>query len=417
VRKLVALAAFGLVALFASCDTLNVGNTGFPTFAPIISAFTVTAAAPNTILEGLGNATAQVTWAGGTGPYTVSFNFGGAATNPAAVANATSPTSTGLTFVDVPAAAGQDFTATVTVTDSRGFSDTETITVHVAVTPNVPPTIDSIVVAGAQATVNVSDADGDALTITLDSTTGGLSGSPASAPGPAGVFSFSVADIFAGGSGTATFTVSDGIASDTDTSGTITIAPLVLPNDALGAVPLVSSAGVGDTVKVIVATGPVADLFQFMTGVSVVFPAGCDYDANSYDYGAPVPGDSPLNPTEDKDQETIDGIWTTVNPTSGFLGVGDNLLAPDTALPAPFDSGFSARDFNITPLGGSDAPVGTAGVLFNFNLGFSAPGAYSLKFLDFDEVQRTYYQSNGTPGNLLWNDLSNSVGPVTVTVN
>jgi hypothetical protein len=259
------------------------------------------------------------------------------------------------------------------------------------------------------------------MTVTLDSTTGGLRGSPARSGVIHGFgsaeFTFEPADIFAGGNGTATFTAStDRGGTDTDTSGTITIAPLALPVDALGAIPLAAEASVNDTVKIVVATGPLADLFQFMTGVSVVFPAGCDYSANSFDYGAPVAGDPPLNPVEDKDQETADGIWIVVNPAQGFLSVGDNLLAPDTALPAPFDSGFHARDFNITPLGGTDAPVGSAGILFNFNLEFTAPGSYALQFLDFDEVSRTYYQSEGTPGNLLWHDLSNSVGPVEFVV-
>lgn len=411
-RKLVALAALGLGILFTGCDTLNVGGD-LPTFGPQITSFTVTPADPAGLF-GNENATFTVAFQNGTGPYTIDIDFGGAAVPNVSDAPATSPFSTTVTLVDL--AAAQSFTATAVVTDSTGIAGrASTLTFNVGATRNAAPSIDSITVAANVVTVTVSDPDGDTVTVTLDSATGGLQGTPASRSG-SGDFTFSASDVFAGATGTATFTADDGNGgTDTDTSGTITIAPLVLPNDALGAIPLATSATTADTVKIVVATGPVANPFQFMTGVSVVFPTGCDYAGNSYDYGAPVAGDPGLNPVEDKDQETVDGIWSTVNPAAGFLGVGDNLLVPDTALPAPF-TGSSAIDFNITPLGGSDAPAGTAGILFNFNLEFSAAGSYKLDFLLFDEVNRTYYQ-DGSQAVYQWGDISNNaVTQNTVTV-
>ena len=107
-------------------------------------------------------------------------------------------------------------------------------------------------------------------------------------------------------------------------------------------------------------------------------------------------------------------LWTLVNPVSGFLGVGDNLLVPDTDLPAPFE-GMSAIDFNITPLNGTDAPAGSSGILFNFDLEFSAAGTYKLGFLLFDEINRTYYQ-DGQQAVYQWGDLSNATTQDTVTV-
>lgn len=418
-RKLVALAALGLAILSMSCDTKNVGGP-LPTFGPKISSFTVTPADPAGLF-GNENATFNVVFANGTAPYTISIDFGGAATPNVVDVPATSPFSTTVTLIPISAAAGQDFTATARVKDSKGITgQAATLNFHVGQTRNAAPTIDAITVNGTNVTVTVSDVDGDDLTVTLDSATGGLAGAPASqavagGSGTTGNFGFSATDVVAGATGTATFSVSDGKGgTDTDTSGTITVAPLVLAADALGAIPLTTSATTADTVKVLVMTGALAHAFQFMTGVSIVFPTGCGYDANSYDYGAQAAGDTALNPSAAKDQETVDGIWSTVNPTSGFLGVGDNLLVPDTALPAPF-TGSSAIDFNITPLGGSDAPAGTSGILFNFNLKFTAAGSYKLDFLLFDEVNRTYYQ-DGSQATFQWTDITNTNSQNTVNV-
>jgi hypothetical protein len=417
-----------VLAVFGGCDTRNRGTSvATPSFVrpPQISAFGWLPFGDSQ-LEGT-TITLSVRWnnfpGNGAPPVNAVFDAGGAGTLQGEPDRQTSTSysdtivSQDLLLRDVDA--DSDFSLSVTLTDAYGQTGHSSHTLRV-LDDNGKPEITDLTVAGTSVTVSVLDLDGDDLTVSLDSTTGGLVGSPGSADVRGGsgsaVFTFVASDIIVGGSGTATFTVSDGQATDTDTSGTIVTGDFFVPVDSLAAIPLTGSASVTDTVKVLVATGPLANPFQFMTGVSIVFPDGCDYSANSFDYGAPVPGDPPLNPVEDKDQETVDGIWTVVSPTGGFLTVGDNLLTPDTVLPAPFDSGFHARDFNITPLSGSDAPAGTMGILFNFNLEFSAAGSYSLKFLDFDEVQRSYYQSIGVPGNLLWTDIANSNGPVMITV-
>ncbi|MCC7477775.1 hypothetical protein IT575_04890 [bacterium] len=410
-RCMIAVVAACVLSLVGGCDTLNVGGGFSPPWGSQITSFTVTPA-DSAGLFGNEEATFTVAFQNGRAPYTVNIDFGGAAAPNISGVPATSPYSTTVTLVDL--AAAQSFTATARVTDATGITGNPiTLTFSVGATRNIAPEL-TLSVAGSVVTASASDADGDEVTIRLDSATGGLSGTPSSVTG-SGDFSFSAADIFTGGSGTATFTADDGNGgTDTETSATIVIGAIGPALDAIAAIPLVTSAGTADTVKVVVATGPVANPFQFMTGVSIVFPPGCGYSANSYDFGAPVAGDPRLNPVEDKDQETADGIWAVVNPASGFLGVGDNLLTPDTSLPAPF-SGSSAIDFNITPLGGSDAPAGTSGILFNFNLEFSAPGSYKLDFLLFDEVNRTYYQDS-TQAVYQWADISNSILQTTVTV-
>ncbi len=408
------LAALLLSCGLCACDTRNIGTRAQPDTGPVITSFTVT---PEDLagLFGGEDATFKVEWEGGTAPYSISLDFGGSAEPNAAQEDVTSPFTVTRTMQNISA---QSFTAIATVTDMNGFGKPMGLRFDVGRNSIEAPSIDSIVVDGSKVTVTASDPSGDDITVRLDSVTGGMTGSPASifihGYGEA-EFVFAASDIFAGASGTATFTAETSYGgTDTDTSGTITVAPLVLPSDTLGAIPLVDSATVADTVKVVVATGATANPMQFMTGVSIVFPPGCGYSANSFDYGAPVAGDPGLNPVQDKDQETVDGIWTAIDAAAGFLGVGDNLLVQDTDLPAPF-TGSSAIDFNITPLGGEDAPAGTRGILFNFNLEFSAPGEYTLGFLLFDEVNRTYYQ-DGSQAVYQWGDISNNNEHNTVTV-
>ncbi|MCC7477773.1 hypothetical protein IT575_04880 [bacterium] len=414
--SLLALAIL-LTTSLCACDTRNIGTKAQPDTGPVITSFTVTPEDPAGLFGDL-DATFKVKWEGGTAPYSISLDFGGAALPSVESQPASSPFAVTRTLVNL--AAAQSFTAVATVTDANGFGQPATLAFNVGALrgPCDGFAIDGISVVGNQVTVSGYDSDGDKVSVTLDSVTGGLVGHPERVDSESSsidaVFTFEAGDLFAGGTGTATFTLSDEDCTDTDTSGTITVEPFYLPDDTLAAVPLIDHATVADTVKVVIATGPTANPFQFMTGVSILFPPGCKYVANSLDYGAPVPGDPGLNPAADKDQESVDGIWTTVYPASGFLGLGDNLLVPDKVI-AGWPPDYSAIDFNITPLGGGDAPAGTAGLLFNFNLEFSAPGVYQLDILLFDEVNRTYYQ-DGSQAIYQWADISNENEHNTVTV-
>ena len=415
-RVLIAILMLCSLSLGGCRDTLNVGRGDFINYGPSINAFTVSPADPAGLFGGE-SATFSASFHSGTAPYTISIDFGGAASPNLDWTPATSPFSSTVALVDLQRA--QDFTATFRVTDALGFTaNPRTLTFNVGATRNKPPVL-TLAVAGNIVSASITDPDSSEVTVTLDSVSSGLSGRPASQRIEGGNgsadFSFSAVEILAGAVGTATFTADDRDGgTDTETSGTITVQPVVLPDDGLAAIPLATEASTEDSVKVVIASGPMANPFQFMTGVSIIFPPGCSYSGNSYDYGAPVRDDSGLNPVEDKDQETVDGIWTLVNPVSGFLGVGDNLLVPDTDLPAPFE-GMSAIDFNITPLNGTDAPAGSSGILFNFDLEFSAAGTYKLGFLLFDEINRTYYQ-DGQQAVYQWGDLSNATTQDTVTV-
>lgn len=404
-----------------SCDTKNVGGPGLP-FAAKISSFIVIPAT-GTGLHGGEEATFVVEFTRSTGfldGYQVAIDFGGAASPNVDYTESTSPFSRTVTLIDV--SAPTSFTATARVRSLEGVT-AQAATLPFTVQPSIGESltsIDAITVSGNTAKVTVSNANGEDVTVTLDGTTGGLVGAPASQTviggnGTTGDFVFSASDFFAGASGTATFTATtDAGGTDTDTSGTITVGAPTPFVDALAAIPLASSASVNDTVKVVVVTGVLANPFEYMTGASLVFPPGCEYVPDSFDYGAPAAGDTALNPSAVKDQETVDGIWTVVNPSAGFLQVGDSLLPIDTDLPAPF-TGRSAIDFNITPLNGTEAPAGTGGIMFNFNVRFTQPGSYMLDFLLFDDIKRTYYEDAvGTDYD--WTDITNTNSYTTINV-
>ncbi|MCC7477774.1 hypothetical protein IT575_04885 [bacterium] len=406
-------------ALLAGCrDTLNVGGP-----LPAVDLIQITQFSVEPIgspeLQGGGQARFTVEFRSEFNPYEVSIDFGGCSSpNLENAPSDGSPFSTTVSLVDLESP--QTFSATAIVTGRAGTaSGPQTLTFTVQPTPNNPPSIDSMVVQDAVVTVTVSDPDGEDVTLGVDFVSGSIVSLTedvliAEGSGSADFF-FSAADFFAGGSGTATFSATDARGgSDTATSGTISISFNPAPVDSLGAFPLATSASVDDTVLVLVAAGVLANPFQFMSGVSVVFPPGCEYVPGSLDFGAPPPGVSPLNPDFSADQTTVDGIWTTVAPTAGFLPVGDNLLPPDTELPAPH-TGASAIDFNITPLGGQDAPAGTSGILFNFRLRFTQPGSYRLGFLLEDGYKRTYYEDSLGQDHQ-WGDISNSISQATVTV-
>jgi hypothetical protein len=396
VKKLFVLVAVGLLILSAGCDTLNIGGGG-PTRGP-----QVTLTAPTTNLFGMQTSTWTAAWSGGTGPYTIAWNFGGGATNIPAAA-ATSPATATSTWVDSAVAA--NYTVVVTVTDSQNVPGTATATVAVGPTQNLPPVIGTVAVAGGTLTVPVTDGDGDDVTVTVanftgitpDNTTQTVTGGAGNA-----VFNFTADDLFAGGTSSVDITAADVPAGATDTdTANVTVPGITLTANGLHAIPLQSSVNVGDPVTVVVATGTTGSSFQFMKGAGLVMPDDATYVANSFNCGA-VGGN----------RDDADGAWATITTNGGFLLGPDALIQPGPNPDASLPAGTVRYDFNVTPLGGSDV-ASAEGALFNAQFTFATAGSKTFTFQQFNGVNRSYYSDFANGTDTFWGSFVDG----TVTVN
>ncbi|MCB1216132.1 hypothetical protein KDL44_01985 [bacterium] len=400
-KNFIVLVALGLLALVSSCDTLNIGSGQPQRLSIELSAPTGTGTnAPG--LFGQETATFSATIIGVNGPFNISWNFGGAATNTTSTLAVAGTSTVSVTFVDL--ATATDFTATATVTDANGTSSTDSVTFNVGPTQNQNPTIDSLTFAGGTISVTGSDPDGDSLTFTaaLDSgdvTVGGASATTATSA----QFGVSPNDILAGGNFTVTVTADDGkggTASDS-VSGSFDAFPLA--DDTLYAIATSSSTSAGNNVRIVIATGDTANSFQYLNGCGVVCENGASYAATSFDVGTPddTPDVGSANP--------IDGVW-------GDMGATSFLLAPDNFITGTdLGDGTSRTDFNVTPLGGSD--ITANGLLFNFEYTFASAGTYTLGFEAVNVVSRTYYQDSSAATDFFWGDIANSHAFNTITVN
>jgi hypothetical protein len=305
------------------------------------------------------------------------------------------------------------YTVSVTVTDAQGLFRTETESYVVGPTPNQNPVINSVTYdeASRTLTVNVSDPDGDDIDVTVTEPAGLSAGSTTDTvagggPGDA-TFTWSAADLFAGGSGQTTITADDGAGGTATDDANITVPGITLIDDTMIAVPLAGSTGVSDGnrstadggVTIVVATGVPANPFNFMNGVGVTVETAATFQSNTFNAGAVGGGAG-----------DVDGFWTAMNPGGGFL------LPPDNFIQATdIGGGLERWDFNLTPIGGADQTT-ASGALFNFVFEFGSAGTYNLGFQEFETVNRTYYQ-DAANNEYFWGDITNSSVPNTVTVN
>jgi len=162
--------------------------------------------------------------------------------------------------------------------------------------------------------------------------------------------------------------------------------------DSLYAIPEQTETGVGEPVRIVVATGMPANDFHFMNCVRVTFSGGDpEFVAGSFNVGAP--GGSP---------KEADGMWATSN--------AETFLLPDDFMMAAQQdqSGLAAMDFNVTPIN-SQTIYGAEGALFNFLVRFNTTGTVRLGFSRLDTVKRSYY-SDGDGREFYWSNLGNNYG-------
>jgi hypothetical protein len=243
-------------------------------------------------------------------------------------------------------------------------------------------------------TVNVTDADGDDVTVTPSAPGGmtSLDGTQTIAGGNGSfTFNFIPNDVLAGATGTINFTADDGNGGTASIGANLLCAGVTLAVDTLYAIPTRPSVSVGSPVTILVAMGLPANPFEYLAGVRVAVDqaSGFDYVDNSYNIGA-VGGLI----------DDADGIWAGMSPSGGFLPPPDNFILRDDT-----GDGRWGIDFNVTPLGGHD--ITAAGALFNFQATFDTPGTYVLTFQQTDIVDRTYYFDDTQGTNYYWADITN----------
>lgn len=169
--------------------------------------------------------------------------------------------------------------------------------------------------------------------------------------------------------------------------------------DTLYAWPLSTTAAVDEPVRIVVATGVPASPLAFMNGCAVSFSGGgADYVPGSFNLGAPG-----------GEAWAVDGIWSAAAP-QGFIEVDDVLLQWSVTT----GGGLTRMDFNVTPLYGSEI-TDAEGELFSFEAVFAEPGTYTIGFVQFNQVNRTYY-SDWSATDHFWGDISNNHAGVANTI-
>jgi len=173
-------------------------------------------------------------------------------------------------------------------------------------------------------------------------------------------------------------------------------------HEALCAIPRATRTAVGEPVLIQVYTSflPFNRDLSYADSVAVTWETGGAYVAGSLNVGGPGGG-----------QKFPDGVWGAMKQIPvGFLLPEDEMLQ---AVPVSAQPGREYVAFNVTPIGGGYSNM--HGHLFNFELAFDEPGTYTLGFLAFDEVERTYY-SNQAGWRYSWSNIGNDFEQFTTSV-
>ncbi len=412
----ICLLPFALCLCLASCKPTDTSGLKPPPtgIAPVIQSVSFTGGTDPCKPEG----TVNLEWFGVAPPYRVKIDLPEPASDPAVVTTSESSVQVKLRLPG-DMASGDSLNAKISLIDNRGLTRNRDLSIKSDSIVQAPPVIEGISIEGATVSVAVRGSSCGDLAVSVESTTGGLSGFPAlveiDAETGVAVFDFSAPGLALAASGTATFKVEDGIGqSATATSEAIEVPAVELAAGSLYAIPLANHAQVGDVVKLLVYSGPLEFSLQSLGGVSLVCPPGCEIEPASLDFGAPAVDDPALNPTAPADRASADGIWTQYIELNGFEVQSDPIAEPDCELGEPFLDAC-AWQFHVTPGGGQYIPAGGQGALFSVNLRFTAPGTYRLDLRPAGDVPYCWF-SDPDGATRQWSDISNALEQCTVTV-
>jgi|GEM_PF-1602229 len=400
IRYFITLFLTAVLLATAGCQTLNNGVDARPDTGPQIGEVRVYS---ETWWFGGEPGLIDVPWTGGVPPITIEIDTGTDENAPAGTNAGASPFIWGFTL---PYEGYYDWR--VVVTDALGRQDTATGAYWSQTGDNFSPTIVGVRFEDGTLYVEVSDPENDDVSVSITEIDGLLVDETTKiVPGGYGAaeFYWSAENKLEGGAGTVDISIDDSRGWDQDwDSIEIEIPPVVIEPapGQLVAVPLSTTAGVGEVVTVQVVTGSFSAQapFCYMNSVAITVPAGGDYEDDTFNAGR-VGGQ----------QKDVDGIWALMAPRPSTFFTPEEFMMKARAITG--QPGLVFMDFNLTPVGAGETLEG--GYLFNFGISFDATGEYPLGFIEFQDVQRTYFADAAGVGST-WTDLSNVLEGVETTV-
>jgi len=333
---------------------------------------------------------------------TWSWNFDGGATPN--TSTAMSPT---VVLVNPSTTDSADYNASVTVADADGRSYTYNFTFTVGETLNQAPVFVGLPASiTGNFTFSINDADGDDVTIALTLVSGDVTVSPltiAATSANYGPFDISVSNAGVEDQDvTIDIALNDGHHDDVVDTVTGTVAGVVLDPDTIYMVPSADTVNAGDTLRVVVYAGAIANQLLVLNSVTFNYGGTDDTRANYQDWLLTVDPDSwnlgaPGGATWEKDG----AFWNAWTPNPMDVGSFTRLFSWNDMAPDPpekLDTPWENVSVNVSPVvqvGG--APAGTAGPLFNIQFTANAAGDVDFTFVeadtyyaDADEVQHSF---------------------------
>jgi hypothetical protein len=333
-------------------------------------------------------------------PYTISWDFGGGAA-PNVVTTAGEEWDTNFASVmmlnDRPVESGS-YTATVTITDSRGSVVTKSVdyTIGPAYEQLLPGT------AAYDASTHIlavsASADERAMPVSFRITNSlavvsNVDQQETVQYPPTAEFTLAANDIWNGWSGTLQLEVMDGMGHTASMPAQLTIPAAPVQGGTLYVAPVQERVEALDYATVVVATGRPVYAFRYTAEACVTFPDWVHYARYSLNPG--LPGGSGTEP---------DGVWGP-----GGVGALSVYVTPEQDMREQAVPGASGRNYvscRVQPLGGN-ASYSCTGALLNFAVTFNHTGTASFGLLppDTGAVDRTFYSDEVNTAHA-WDTLS-----------
>ncbi|GEM_PF-2835096 len=329
----------------------------------------------------------EAEWIGGTGPFTIEWEFHGGADDIDPY-EASSPALLLATMFNPSMTEDTQYSYSVTVENSEGFHDAVSGEYTVGPGPNLPPEITLAAFEFATSTllVEVDDLNTDeSVTVTVTEPAGWhVDETEKSYPSGhiTAEFSWTADEPVEGKTGMTHVAAED---SQGATAETDALLAMLLP-DTLYAIPLKTQVQVDEPVIVVVASGVLPNPFRDASMISLTVEPGAQFGDSS-------PG------TPGGDGE--DGIWSPLGTSTvhAFSYLGDN------------GDGLQRLEVTLLPFDGTEI-IGAAGSLFCVECTFDSPGTYTFGFKEITGIVKRTYYTDYDEYEYSWGDISNTYAGV-----